>query len=74
MVVAALSNDAEMFATAVQETFDDDWGLGGMGSTINVMRVMAEDLGTALATEFGSEASVELVRRVIADALAGEVE
>lgn len=69
MVAAAMSNDAEMFATAVQETVDDDYGFGEMGSTINVFRSLAEDLGAAVETAHGRERGLELVRSVIVGAV-----
>lgn len=69
MIVAAMTNDVVMFAAAVQDTFDDDYGIGGMGSTINVLRGLAEDLGAAIIDRQGQEQGVALMQQILAQEL-----
>ncbi|GHD50706.1 hypothetical protein D9V29_11800 [Mycetocola manganoxydans] len=66
MVAAEVTGDAEMFATAVQQTFDDDYGFGGMGSTINALRSMAEDLAGLLIDVHGPDKAAHLLRLLVA--------
>lgn len=72
MIVAQVTDNGEMFAEAVQAMFDDDYGLGGMGSTINVLRALSEDLAAAIVERHG-DASADMLRRVLAGQL-GEVD
>lgn len=66
LVQAQLTEDALMFATTLQETLDDDYGFGQLGSAINVFRLLADDLAGALRDVHGEEAAAELVRSLIA--------
>lgn len=74
MIAAQLAGDGEMFVVAVGETFDDDYGLGGMGSTIAVLRSLSEDLAAAVVDRHGAEHALELVQAVIAAELGTAVE
>lgn len=69
MLVAQVTGDGEMFAAAVHAMFDDDYGFGEMGATINALRVLSEDLAAAIVDRHG-EASADLVRQVLAQQLA----
>lgn len=69
MLVSQVTGDGEMFAVAIQAAFDDDYGLGGMGATINLLRVLSEDLATAIVERHGQH-SADLLRRVLASQLA----
>lgn len=71
MVQAQLLGDAEMFAVAVQQAFDDDFGIGGMGSTINVLRSLSESLAEGLVAIHG-EAAPSLVAEVLMQEAAGD--
>lgn len=73
LVTAQLSGDSEMFALAVQEMFDDDYGLGGMGATINVLRGLSEDLAHVILVNHGDQA-LPLMRTVIARQISGRYE
>lgn len=65
-IIASMTGDTEMFATTLQETFDDDFGFGQMGSTINVIRSLSDDLGGALVDIHGAESAAALVRTIVA--------
>jgi len=69
MIVAQVTGDTEMFAAAVQAMFDDDYGLGSMGATINALRVLTEDLAGVLIDAHGDRAA-DAVRRLLAQQLA----
>jgi hypothetical protein len=66
MVMASITGDALMFSATVQETLDDDYGFGELGSLINVLRTLSSDLGGALVDVHGQEAAEDLVRVLIA--------
>ena len=66
LVMSSLTSDPLMFATTLEETIDDDWGIGELGSLINVLRTMADDLAGALVDVHGQEAAEDLVRMVLA--------
>jgi hexokinase len=69
LVMSGLTADTLMFAATVSETFEDDYGFGAMGSTINVLRSLSEDLATALAEIHGIDTAVTLLQHVIAHAI-----
>lgn len=73
MIAAQLAGDGEMFAVAVGETLDDNYGFAGLGSTIAVLRSLSEDLAAAVLERHG-ERSLALVQKVIVDASAAEAE
>lgn len=68
MLVAQVTGDREMFAVAVQEMFEDEYGIGGMGSTLNVLRVLTEDLAGVIVDIHG-DAAAGLVRQILAQQL-----
>lgn len=69
MIVAQVAGDTEMFAVALQDTLDDDYGFGELGSLINVLRVLTADLAGALVDIHG-ENTADLVRAVLVRQLA----
>ncbi|MBD3942810.1 hypothetical protein IF188_14005 [Microbacterium sp. NEAU-LLC] len=71
LVTAQVTGDREMFAVAVQATLDDDYGLGELGSLINVLRVLSEDLAGILVDTHGDNAA-PLMRSLLASQLAEE--
>ncbi|GAA2533185.1 hypothetical protein GCM10009860_11520 [Microbacterium mitrae] len=69
LVAAQVTGDTEMFAAAVQAMFDDDYGFGEMGATINVLQVLSKDLAGILVDVHGDDAA-SFVRAVLARQLA----
>jgi hypothetical protein len=66
LVQAQLTEDPLMFATTLQETLEDDYGFGQLGSAINVFRLLADDLAGALRDVHGDERAAALLRDLIA--------
>lgn len=68
MVMAQIVGDEAMFALAVNDTFDDDYQLGELelGSVINVLRSMSEDLAGVLIDAQGREDAESLLRTMMA--------
>ena len=66
LVMSSLSGDSLMFAHTLQETLDDDFGFGALGSLINVLRSLSDDLAGALVDAHGQETAEELVRVMLA--------
>lgn len=66
MVATAITGDVEMFATAVQQIIDDDFGFMGFGSTVNVLRELSEELAGILVDVHGQDRAAGLVRLLVA--------
>lgn len=73
LIAAQVTGDRQMFAVALQETLADDYGYGEMGSLINVLQIMSEDLAGLLVDAHGTENATVLIRALLARQLA-EVE
>lgn len=73
MIMAQVAGDPEMFAVALQDTLDDDYGFGELGSLINVLRVLTADLAGALVDIHGED-TADLVRVALARQLAEGVQ
>ena len=67
LVSAQISGDELMFAVTVQEILSDDYRLGllELGSAINVLRSLSEDLAGAIVDVHGSEQGAQLVRQLL---------
>jgi hypothetical protein len=65
MVMASITGDSLMFSATVQETLDDDYGFGELGSLVNVLRTLADDLGGAVVDRYGTEQAADLVRATV---------
>lgn len=61
-VMSMVTGDRLMFAATFQEVVDDDYGVGELGSLINVIRSMAGDLAGAILDVHGQETAEALLR------------
>jgi hypothetical protein len=68
LLIAQLTGDREMWATTVQETLDDDYGFGQLGSLFNVLRKLSEDLAAAVCENVGDhDQAVVALRAIVAE-------
>jgi hypothetical protein len=64
MIIAQLTGDAEMFATAAGEAYTDPYG-NGTSALVNVLRAMSEDIAGSLTDIHGPEKAVHLTRQLL---------
>ena len=63
--MSSLTHDQLMFAATFEEIIDDDYGFGELGSLINVLRTLSDELAGALVDVHGTERAEELVRAML---------